>query len=427
MEPETPAETQTEQQQQPQQQQEPQGNTRPAVMDADTYPSKPMLAMIGDLMSGAPDVAQRYVVKSPFASVAQITVVVEYFKERMQRIPCEPNKLLEQYAVTTKFDTLDQIAAMVAFFKRNRHVYENLELFKKAPPDLGPLSKQLGLVLIDMYAFFIILLQRNIVSKPQFIAFNKEQTACAFFHLHDKEEEQLQASLPADYVIDPQNPPIPLVEFARETQTTVQLVGRFFRFLFDRWVTKNITLCAYTSDGIDYNLYDLQERPEHLRFITKRECGDRTCKRLANDHHVLSVVCVMCDKVAYCCKEHQANDWVDHHQYFCLSVRDPLPEEKATGKTIVRPTPPHSGRCDNCGGSGSQTCTRCGVNRYCSKDCQIYDWKHHHKLFCGSYGVLYGKIEKAEQAKPESPVKTVGKQRQKAKPKKTAVVVTSEK
>lgn len=37
-----------------------------------------------------------------------------------------------------------------------------------------------------------------------------------------------------------------------------------------------------------------------------------------------------------------------------------------------------------CGKDGKKTCSKCGIKRYCSKKCQVKDWKTNHKKVCSS-------------------------------------------
>ena len=40
-------------------------------------------------------------------------------------------------------------------------------------------------------------------------------------------------------------------------------------------------------------------------------------------------------------------------------------------------------RCWNCEKSfGTMACAKCGVAKYCSKECQVASWKKNHRLRC---------------------------------------------
>lgn len=48
--------------------------------------------------------------------------------------------------------------------------------------------------------------------------------------------------------------------------------------------------------------------------------------------------------------------------------------------------PPTCAFCYVACGGAAKKCGKCGVRRYCSRDCQVKDWKNGHKRWCGAAG-----------------------------------------
>ena len=126
-------------------------------------------------------------------------------------------------------------------------------------------------------------------------------------------------------------------------------------------------------------------------------CHAPSCGKIANKDE--RYPCSRCLQATYCGLECQNADWPEHRKV-CLKCSGCEKGAKAEqrcracgkeycsadcrAKDAEHTTECVQKRCAGCGKEGEMTkeCSACKGPRYCSKECQLVDWKAGHKSAC---------------------------------------------
>jgi len=223
------------------------------------------------------------------------------------------------------------------------------------------LETRLAELMKELATFYGLLLQRNFNRRKAFIAFTTDRKCCNFYDLWDDGSSTLEK----------------LASDLGEKQSHIAFM---FQIFYWRLIQEKYAFIAYTDDGKEYQFFDLAEKITDMRVITKNECGH--CRKLATEEEPLSVVCLMCDKAAYCNKLCQKEDWLAHHYRFCHYIRKPPTDNQNTEQPS-----PFRAHCESCQTPQSESvklkpCLVCHEAYYCSRECQITDLEPFHRHYC---------------------------------------------
>lgn len=109
-------------------------------------------------------------------------------------------------------------------------------------------------------------------------------------------------------------------------------------------------------------------------FVEETDLDFCLCGRVAEFE------CTECTARGYCSVECQQDDWYKHMTACKKQRKKKKKSKKKKKKHSYQLRSPDPNTCV-CGAPTEMECSQCGVQGYCSEDCQVADWEEH-QLCC---------------------------------------------
>jgi hypothetical protein len=145
-----------------------------------------------------------------------------------------------------------------------------------------------------------------------------------------------------------------------------------------------------TCAGIQYCSTECQSKhwPEHRKTCEAENSQDiaKSGCSFCKQSHSCMKKCTRCGQAQYCNRDCQREHWSKHKE-MCIAKHWPE-HEKTCAKLQPHDTDKHTDPLPECScckkaSDNLKNCTRCGIARYCDRDCQTRHWPEH-KSVCRS-------------------------------------------
>lgn len=124
-------------------------------------------------------------------------------------------------------------------------------------------------------------------------------------------------------------------------------------------------------------------------FINHGICQEKDCEEIMNRAIIIAkFTCPVCSKIIETLNLHKWNLTDKKELYYATCSEECTRNFIRTSKKVLKNTDiTYQTICGYCkkGGINFKKCSRCKVTSYCSRECQITDWKLEHKKKCIKY------------------------------------------